>query len=24
MRPPLSFFKMCEKYKVDLNDVIEG
>ena len=23
-RPPLSFFKMCEKYKVDLNGVIEG
>jgi hypothetical protein len=23
-RPPLSFFKMCEKYKVDLNAVIEG
>ena len=23
-RPPLSFFKMCGKYKVDLNAVIEG
>lgn len=23
-RPPLSFFKMCQKYKVDLNAVIEG
>ena len=23
-RPPLSFFKMCQKYKVDLSAVIEG
>ena len=24
MRPPTSFFKMCEKYNVDLNAVIEA